>query len=396
MTTKRKPLIVMSAGGTGGHMFPSLATAKKLYKKGWRFAFITDKRGKAWQKEQNEGDYYAVCSMPLSGRKNIRMVISLAAMGIGLIQAIFILLYLKPQMVVGFGGYASVPALVAARLLGIKYALHEQNAVLGRANRLFARGASALAMSFAKVEALEQSDQDKSWWVGNPVRSEIFKHAQAPYHISYDAKTPLKILITGGSQGAYLFGEIVPKALAILPSHLKSRLQIVQQIHETQRQKITDFYHTHSIQAKLDVFFDGLGDMIADCHLIIGRAGASTIAEVAMIGRPCLLIPYPHAVDDHQKANASNLADAACGWVLPEKGLNAVILSQRLKTLLSDPQLLATAAQSFKLITVTDAADNLARLLQALHHDCLFKLDLPHARAVVMRRHDQDKNFQEI
>ncbi len=381
----------MSAGGTAGHMFPAVSTAMQMQTRGWRVVFISDKRGKAWNKDSNMQRSYSVACMPVSGRKNIQFLISIFVLAIGVMQALCLLIYLKPKMVVGFGGYASVPALVAARLLKIKTALHEQNAILGRANRLFADGIDAIGMSFSKVEALDQSYEKKAWWVGNPIREDIASNASAPYRFDVSQDDPIRILIIGGSQGAELFGNIIPHALLNLPEDLRQRLRVTQQLRDGQLEEVRELYIKAGIEADLSPFFDNLGKIMKQCHLIIGRAGASTIAEIAVIGRPCVLIPYKYAVDDHQMANASNLADAACGWVLPEHAFDVETLTKRLTTLFSEPKLLYTAARASEAIAKPNAANDMANLLEALHNDRLDDLSLEKVSAVTMHRQAKDE-----
>jgi UDP-N-acetylglucosamine--N-acetylmuramyl-(pentapeptide) pyrophosphoryl-undecaprenol N-acetylglucosamine transferase len=289
----------------------------------------------------------------------------LAELAVGMVQARRLLRRLNPAAVVGFGGYPSVPTMLAAARLGLPTLIHEQNAVFGRANRLLAPRARRIATSFPLTEGLRPADRARSVHTGNPVRPAIRAVAAASY-------TPpgqtIELLVTGGSQGAHIFSQIVPAALAMLPTGMRARLRLSQQARPESRAGVAARYRDLGIDTEVETFFGDMPARLRRAQLVICRAGASTIAELAAVGRPALLVPYPHAMDDHQTANAGQFAGSGGGWVMPQPAFTAEALAERLTALFEAPAALAAAAASARGFGRDDAAEHLAGLVQSLVH----------------------------
>ncbi len=346
--------IVLAAGGTGGHMFPAEALARELLARGHKVVLVTDARGHAFGDALPEVPVERVRAATIGGgiAGKVRMVVEL---GLGTLEARRLLKRLRPACVVGFGGYPSVPTVFAAQRLGIPTVLHEQNAVLGRANRLLAGKARRVCTSFPSVRGLPAGVPTVR--TGNPVRPGILALAGRPYP---DTGHGLTLLVTGGSQGAAVFSTVIPNAVALLPEDLRQRLRIVQQARPETMADAHAIYDGIGADVELSPFFRDMPARLAACHLMICRSGASTVAELAAAGRPAILVPYPHATDDHQTANARALADAGGAWVLPQTALSPEALAARLTELLADPAGLARAAAAASAWAIPDAAARLA------------------------------------
>ena len=285
------------------------------------------------------------------------------SLALGYLQARRILRMILPAAVVGFGGYASVPAVLAAQRSGRPSVIHEQNAVLGRANRLLARRADAIATSFERVSALPAT-RARITLTGNPVRPAIAALADRPY-LAPAPQAPFAILVLGGSLGARVFASVVPAAIAALDPALRQRIRLVQQCRRENLDATRAAYDALGMTVELAPFFDDVPQRLAAAHLVIARAGASTVAELAAAGRPALLVPYPHATDDHQTANAAALVSAGAAWLLPETEFTEAALAGRIAGWMNDPAPLATAAQRARSLGRLDAADRLADLVLA-------------------------------
>ncbi|MEO1193476.1 MAG: undecaprenyldiphospho-muramoylpentapeptide beta-N-acetylglucosaminyltransferase [Pseudomonadota bacterium] len=356
--------IALAAGGTGGHIFPAEALARVLLARGCKVILLTDQRGQGFA-ALPEVEVLRLSGSAVLGRSLLQKALALAALLRGAWQARRPLRHGSIQAVVGFGGFASVPPLLAARSLGIPSLLHEQNAVLGRANRLLVGGVRLVATAFPQVRALASAQAGKLRPVGNPVRPAIAELREQPYPAPV-AEGRLALLVTGGSQGAKAFDSLVPDALALLPEGLRRRLDLVQQVRGADQEALATRYRDLQITATLAPFFADLPDHLAAAQLLIGRSGASTLFELAMAGRPGLLIPYPHAADNHQQANAEVFCAAGGGWLLPEAGLTAEALAERLQSLFENPALLTEAAAKARAFATPDAAERLADLTLAL------------------------------
>jgi len=359
MSAPAKTLILLTAGGTGGHMFPADALAKTLLDRGCDVALVTDKRGGAYGDTLSTITTHRIRAGQVTGRGPIARALGLLDVALGTWQARGLLKRLRPSAVVGFGGYASFPAVVAAGWLGIPSALHEQNAVLGRANRFLARRATRIAVAYEKVRGVRANDEAKLHVTGNPVRGPIVALAKAKY--AAPAKNgPLNILVLGGSQGARIFSEVVPAAVAALPEAARKGLTIAQQARPEDLPAAESAYREIGVTPELKSFFDDVPERLKSAHLLICRAGASTIAELTAAGRPAVLVPYPFATDDHQSANAASIDAAGGGWLVPQPDFKPDTLAARLSALLSDPTALAAAAKIAKSLGHADAAERLA------------------------------------
>ncbi len=355
---------VLAAGGTGGHLFPAQALAERLVRHGARVCLATDRRADAFAAQVPGVEIREIRAGRLGGNP-LQSACGIAAMAVGLVQARRLLGRLHPAAVVGFGGYPSVPTMFAATQLGLPTVIHEQNAVLGRANRLLAARTRRIATGFAETAGLRPADRARAVYTGNPVRPAIAAVAATPYRPPR-AGAPIELLITGGSQGARIFADIVPPALAGLPPALRAALRVSQQARREDCARVTAQLEAAGIAAEVDSFFTDVPERLARAQLVICRAGASTVAELAAIGRPALLVPYPHATDDHQAANARAFADAGAGWVIPQAGLSAPALTTILAERLGDAVGLAGAAAQARRFACDDAAERLTAIVLAL------------------------------
>lgn len=356
---------MLAAGGTGGHLFPAFALAQELVRRGIVVDLMTDSRADRYRAGFPGRHTYQVPSATISGRSPLIMGRAMATLGRGVTQAYGILGRAAPAAVIGFGGYPTLPPLIAGRLRRIPTALHEQNAVLGRANRLLSRGVSAIATSFETTRLLSPRLMRKATVTGNPVRDGVLALAGSPYRAAAPGE-PFRLLVFGGSQGARYFSDAVPPALALLPTELKARLQVIQQCRAEDLARVREHYDQHGIAAELAAFFDNLPELMVSAHLIIGRAGASTVAELSVIGRPSILVPLPHALDNDQLQNASRLAEAGASWCIEQEHLEPTRLADVLSSLLANPEKLATAATAAKAQGRPDAAARLADLVEEL------------------------------
>ncbi|MBU2091746.1 MAG: undecaprenyldiphospho-muramoylpentapeptide beta-N-acetylglucosaminyltransferase [Alphaproteobacteria bacterium] len=357
--------IILAAGGTGGHLFPAQALATALLARDHSVALITDRRAKAF--EMGGASDFAIHRIRAEGinRPGISAKLGGAmSLGLGTIDALALLRRLKPGVVVGFGGYPSVPSVVAAQLLGIPTVLHEQNAVLGRANRLLAPRARMIATSFRETLMVRAGDRAKLAFTGNPVRPDILAVRNTPYPpAEIDGK--LSLLVTGGSQGATIFSDVLPAALALLPEGLRARLRIEQQARPEDVARVEAAYADIGMAAEVQSFFADMPARLTRAHLVICRSGASTVAELTTAGRPAVLVPYLHAMDDHQTANARAIEDAGGAWVMPQTAFCAKSVADRLEMLLAMPQGLIVAAEKMRAAGTPDAVDLLADLVLA-------------------------------
>ena len=357
MTHTSSPLIVLAAGGTGGHVFPAEALARELLGRGFRVVLITDRRGGRFSDDVPVPVYRVYASA--LGKGLISKLRSIALMGIGVLQAEHYMRKLRPAVVVGFGGYPSVPALYAAAEMKIPIVLHEQNAVLGRANRVMMNKATVIATSFPHVAGVSATTAARLVQTGNPVRPAFAALRATPYDpLTEDG--PMRILVLGGSLGAMVFGQVVPQALARLPSHLRSRIVIAQQCRKENIESARAAFAGAGIEAELATFFTDVPDRMASAHLVIARAGGSTIAELTAIGRPSILVPFPHGHAGEQTANAEALAEAGGAWLIPEKAFTPESLAVRLESLMTLPATLGKTAMAARAWGRTTAADSLA------------------------------------
>jgi len=356
----KAPLILLAAGGTGGHLFPAEALANVLVARGFRVDLVTDHRVSNYLGKFPAGEVHVVSADTLRGGNPFRVLLTLARLGFGTLRSIFLLLKLRPKAVVGFGGYPTLPPLFAAKMLFIPTVVHDANAVMGRANRLIAKFASAIATGYARTA--DASLEYKATRTGNPVRPAVGAAARKEYPALSDA-SPLKLVVFGGSQGARVMSEIVPGALGQLDEKLRSRLEVVQQSREEDLEEAQSIYRRLGIKAELAPFFSDLPEKIATSHLVIGRSGASTVSELAAIGRPSILVPLPGAIDQDQLANATSLASAGGALLIRQPDFTSARLASELTTLFNDPLRLPAMAKAAKAEGRLDAAERLADLV---------------------------------
>ncbi|MCR9215352.1 MAG: undecaprenyldiphospho-muramoylpentapeptide beta-N-acetylglucosaminyltransferase [Proteobacteria bacterium] len=362
MTTGEK-YIALASGGTGGHIFPARALAEELNSRGYRVVLMTDGRGEKYDELFPNVDIVVVKSgSPSVGGLpgKIKAVISIA---IGIFQSRRALKALKPSVVVGFGGYPSMPPSAAAASLGIPLILHEQNSVLGRVNKLLAGFARVIATSFDNTESPDQEIANKMVYTGNPVRRAILPLFGKPY-VSPRHDGPIKILVLGGSQGATVLSEVVPLALIDLPHDLRSRLQVTQQCRAEDIEKVRTTYADAGIEADLSQFFDNVDELLANCHLAITRSGASTLSELTVAGRPSLLVPYKHAMDDHQRKNAENAVARGAARIILQDDFTVAEASRQLAFLFHHPDCLSVMAGAATGLGEIHAAEKLADVVE--------------------------------
>lgn len=357
--------ILLAAGGTGGHMFPAEALAAALIQRDRRVLLVTDRRGGGFGERLPAVEVRRIRAGGLAGRGLVARAGGLAALGLGYLEARRVLRESAPALAVGFGGYASVPTMLAAAHAGVALLLHEQNAVMGRANRLLAGRAKRIATAFPSVAGIGAGNEAKALLVGNPVRPAIAALGARPY-VAPAPQGELRILLVGGSQGARVFSDLMPAAIAALEPAARARIRLVQQCRPEDLARVAEAYRTLGFSAELSTFFADMPERLAAAHLVIARAGASTVAELAVAGRPALLVPYRFATDDHQTANAKSLGAAGAAWVLPEAGLGAAELADRLAAFLAEPRRLSEAAAKIRALGRPDAAERLADLALSL------------------------------
>ncbi len=366
-----QPLVVLAAGGTGGHVFPAEALAKELAQRGCRLAMITDQRGGTLRGAPENLIVHRVMASGMAGKSFAARLRSAPELAFGTLQARRILKRLMPDVVVGFGGYASVPSMLAAGLAGMRTVIHEQNAVIGRANRLLAPRAALIATSFATCHGLTPDMVERCIHTGMPVRPEFLAARQTPYRL-FGEQGSVDLMVLGGSQGARVLSDIVPAAIGLLPLAWRRRLRLVQQCRPEDLDAVRATYAAMGVEADLAAFFDDVPRRMAEAHLAICRSGASTVAELTAIGRPAIFIPYPYAIDDHQTANAQAADEAGAGWLMPQDSLTAPSLAQRLESLFILSATLEKAAACAHAVGTAEGATRLADAVLALlpNGDC--------------------------
>ncbi len=362
MSARSPTLIALAAGGTGGHLFPAEALAQELKRRGHKILLVTDARGDRFATSFPADERFMIsAASPSIGGPIAKAAAALSLAG-GLVTTLREFSKRKVSAAVGFGGYPSFPAMKAAQLLNIPYGVHEQNAVLGRANRMAAAGASFVAHGFPVLERAERL-QSALVEVGNPVRDAVAAVADAPYP-PLGPTDRISVIIFGGSQGASLFSRIAPKAIAALPAGLRGRLFVTQQVRDGELEDVKAIYAGASVASELAPFFADLPARISRAHLVIARAGASTVTELATIGRPSLLAPLAIAMDDHQTGNARALTDAGGAVRMSEGEFTVDAVCARLHDLLTDPALLGHMAVAAKSRVKLNAAATLADLVE--------------------------------
>jgi len=354
-------LVVLAAGGTGGHMFPAEALARALLTRGRRVALVTDSRGEAFGERFPDVALHRIRAGRFGGNL-LRKAVGAMELVLGTLEAGRHLRALGPAAVVGFGGYPSVPTMLAAARQNRPTVIHEQNAILGRANRLLASRARRIATSFAEVAGLSAADRSRATETGNPVRPAVTAMRGTPYIESW-GDAAFELLVLGGSQGARILSAVVPEALARLASPLRQRIRLAQQARPEDVETVRAAYGKSGVAAEIRPFFDDVPARLGRAQLVIARSGASTVAELTVMGRPAILVPYRYAADDHQTANARALETAGAVWVMGESAFTAEALGERLGALMDAPETLAKAARAAHDLGRPDAAERLADLV---------------------------------
>lgn len=359
------PLVLIAAGGTGGHLFPAESLASALKPLGARVVLATDERVGGLADSFPAEEVVEIPSATPSGRSIPRMAKAAAVLGLGVVRAVAALRRLRPDVVIGFGGYPTVPPVLAASLLKIPAALHEQNGVMGRANRFLAGRVQLIATGFPDVRGVPASAKAERVHTGNPVRPAVLEAAGIPYPPVL-AGGKVRLLAFGGSQGARVMSEIVPAAVEMLPAEYRPRLVVTQQARPEDLIAVRERYARLITTAEVEPFFRDLPRRIAENHLVVSRSGASTVAELACIGRPSILVPLPGALDQDQAANAASLAAIGAGTVIPQSEFTPERLAGEIRARFEDPARLTEAAAAAKSAGIADAAERLAAALLGL------------------------------
>lgn len=357
-------LVILSSGGTGGHMTPAQSLARDLLSRGYRVEVITDTRGMRYKDMFSDIPMHVVTAgtggAGIAGKVGgaLRVVI-----GVG--QALILLLRKKPAIVVGFGGYPSVPGVYAAQKLRIPTIIHEQNAIIGKANAFLAPRAERIAISMQRIRGVSDTDMARTVYTGNPVRPDIMALYTEPYPtIREDGE--MQVLVIGGSLGATVLSDIVPKALAELPSEYRKRLRVTQQCREADIENARAVYAKAGIEAELSIFVTDMANALRKAHLVISRSGASTVAEVTTAGRPAIFVPYPHHKDQQQKVNADAVADEGGAWVMTEDGFTVQALRERVELFFQNPEILFRAAEAASACGKPDSTRKLGNLVTTI------------------------------
>lgn len=361
----KPPLVVIAAGGTGGHMFPAAAFAAEMKQRGWRVGLMTDVRGRKYTAGFEADWIVNVRAATFASKRPDKVLKAGLEILSGIGEARKKLKTEKADLVAGFGGYPAFPALAAASQAGIPILIHEQNAVLGRVNRFFARRAKIVACGFERLDRLPPAALPNKRVVGNPVRAPIRAVGELAYpNIAADGL--VNVLVIGGSQGARLFGDVIPKAISQLSEGLRGRLHVVQQVREEQIEEVTALYTSCGVSADLSAFFSDMPQRLANTHFVISRSGASSVTELAVVGRPSLLIPLAIAMDDHQTGNAQALAYTGAADVVQERDLSVERVTEILTERLSDGESLKSRAESARSVGMYNASADLADLAEGI------------------------------
>jgi UDP-N-acetylglucosamine--N-acetylmuramyl-(pentapeptide) pyrophosphoryl-undecaprenol N-acetylglucosamine transferase len=354
--------VLLAAGGTAGHLFPAEALAAALSRRGIRVELATDARAEHFAQSFPAERRHVVPSATLRGSDPLNLTRTAAILAWGTLQSSMLLRRMRPAAVVGFGGYPTIPPVLAAAMLGIPTVIHEQNGIMGRANRLLAARVAAIATGFPGVVEENSGLAAKTHVTGDPVRQAVIDAAAIPYP-EVDPIGPLHLVVFGGSQGARIMADVVPRAVEQLDLPVRSRLRIVQQARDEDIGRVTETYARLGLEAEVASFFADLPARVAAAHLVISRAGASTVAELAAIGRPAILVPLPHALDQDQLANARVLSDAEGAILLPQAEFTPQRLAIEIAALSADPDRLVAMAQAARTMGKPDAAERLADLV---------------------------------
>jgi UDP-N-acetylglucosamine--N-acetylmuramyl-(pentapeptide) pyrophosphoryl-undecaprenol N-acetylglucosamine transferase len=355
--------ILLAAGGTGGHLFPAEALAGALLGRGFAVDLVTDERGTGFAGKLASVPVHRIASGGIAGKGLGVRAKNYGRLMLGFLQSRGLLKRLQPSVAVGFGGYPSLPPILAAQWGKIRTVVHEQNAVAGRANRVLMKRANRVALSFEQVRFTEALPAARKIVTGNPVRTAV---SEIRAYAAPGDGGPVNLLVFGGSQGARVFGRVTPPAIALLPEALRDRLKLVQQVRREDVEDVTRAYRDMGLDAELSPFFKDMPARYEWAHLVVCRSGASSVAEIEACGRPALMIPLPNSIDDHQRANARSLSEKGAGWVLDENDCSPQSLAARLTEILSDRGGLQRAAENARGLARIDAAERLADVVESV------------------------------
>ncbi|MBB5047182.1 UDP-N-acetylglucosamine--N-acetylmuramyl-(pentapeptide) pyrophosphoryl-undecaprenol N-acetylglucosamine transferase [Rhodopseudomonas rhenobacensis] len=356
------PLIMLAAGGTGGHLFPAEALGVALMKRGLRVRLVTDLRALRYSGLFSRDMVDVVPSETFRGRSPVAIARTALRLGTGTLMALSLMLRLKPAAVIGFGGYPTLPPLLAARMFGIPTLVHDSNAVMGRANRFLSNKVTAIATSLPGVLDRDPALAGKTTTTGTPMRPAILAAAAVPF-VAPEAEGPLRLLVVGGSQGARIMADIVPGAIEKLGPALWPRLVLVQQVRDEDMARVRAVYDRLKLNFELEPFFNDLPARLAASHLVISRSGAGTVAELAAIGRPSILVPLPGALDQDQFANAGVLSQAGGAIRIAQDEFTPTRLAAEISALAGEPARLTAMAAAGRAAGRLDAAERLADLV---------------------------------
>jgi UDP-N-acetylglucosamine--N-acetylmuramyl-(pentapeptide) pyrophosphoryl-undecaprenol N-acetylglucosamine transferase len=356
------PLLIIAAGGTGGHMFPAQALSEEMLAKGWRVILSTDERGARYTGAfPSAVEIEHVNSGTFARGGILAKILTPLRIASGTLGSTWKMLVNRPSAVVGFGGYPSIPALSAAWLLRCPRMIHEQNGVLGRVNQVFAKRVNAVACGTWPTELPKGVN---AFHTGNPVRSSVLKRAGAPYIPPGDY--PMSILVMGGSQGARILSDVVPPAIVALPTKFHKSLRVSHQAREEDVTRVAEFYSDHGIDAEVRTFFDDVPSRMSDAQLVVGRAGASSVADISVIGRPSILVPLAAAIRDEQTANARGLVEAGAAIMIPESKFDPETLAEQMTLVLSHPDAAVKMAHGALAEGRPDATEQLVEMVATL------------------------------
>ncbi|MCH2037143.1 MAG: undecaprenyldiphospho-muramoylpentapeptide beta-N-acetylglucosaminyltransferase [Rickettsiales bacterium] len=357
-------LVVLATGGTGGHIFPAESLAEELMKRGHKPVLMTDKRfDERYQGVLSTIEMCRIESASPSGNI-VKKIKGVAKLFSGVLSAGRKMHDYKPDVVVGFGGYPSFPPVYVASRRKIPTILHEQNAVLGKVNKFLAADVTRIATSFPIVSGIKDSDSAKISNIGNPVRARI-RAVRSMEYPNFD--NGIRLLVTGGSQGAAVFADIIPKAIKQLPESLRNQLHIVQQCHKNDdSDAIREEYQHMGVDARVSSFFQNMNELIAQSHLVICRSGASTVTELMVAGRPAIMVPYPYATGNHQYFNAKGIEEKHGGWIFDQSDFTVERLHETLEKLFQDKESLPQYAKNMKSLGIQDSAKQLADMVEEI------------------------------
>lgn len=358
----RQPTILLCAGGTGGHLFPAQAVAEEMVKRGYKIHLAADDRVERFAGKFPCEEIHQIRSATFTSKNPLSLVRTGLSLFSGYMQSKRLLSKLNPVVVAGFGGYPTVPPLLAASRNRIPTLVHEANAVLGRANRFLGNRVNQVAIGFGSTSLIGDI---KVTVTGNPVRPEIVKVSEPPYPLR-ESTGSFNLFVFGGSQGAAYFGEVLPAAIGKLSEEHRRRLVVVQQARPESCDAVIAAYEQLGVQATVKAFFDDMASRLEQAHLVISRAGASTVSELAVVGRPAILVPYPHALDHDQAANAAAMAAEGGAVLFNQSALTSDVLADELSSAIGDPKRLALAAKNAKKTGKPDATQKLADMLEAI------------------------------